>query len=103
MDDLLDKIVWDSCDNAESCSPSSVLCGMIRSDFGMREYFCDKRRNLLCKHVSFFARSYQLRLANTILRVALKCIPRRIQKFLCDGSMHVQRYDISGVQLLEDA
>jgi hypothetical protein len=71
VDDLLDKMVWDSCDNAESCSPSSVLCGIIRSDFGMREYFCDKRRNLLCKNVSFFARSYQLKLAKAILRVAL--------------------------------
>lgn len=34
---------------------------------------------------------------------SIECIPRRIQKSLCDESMHVQRYDISGVQLLEDA
>lgn len=40
----------------DDVSPSSELWGMIRRDFGIREYFLDKRRNLLCKHVSFYRR-----------------------------------------------
>jgi hypothetical protein len=54
VEDLRDRIVCDSgVGEVEGCWSSSSVCGIIRRDFGTRAYFLDKRRNLLCRQVSF--------------------------------------------------